>query len=438
MSKPFFEVFPALQLNADIRDLMGQTEVERVSATKRRDFLRVYLKSTRLIQKADIWTTEQEIKKQLFPQANLTVKIYEKFELSSQYNPEKLMDIYKDSILEEFREYSHIQYNALKTAKIEYPSGNEMLLTMEDTVLNRSMEGEILQILEKILDYMKKCKVSAYDEEKHTGLVRHVLLRYGFTSHEIMVCLVINGTKLPHAQVLIDSLREIPGMTSITFSINKEKTNVIMGNEIRLLWGKTYITDSIGDVQYQISPLSFYQVNPVQTERLYGQALEYAGLTGQETVWDLYCGIGTISLFLAQKAKQVYGVEIVPQASEDAKNNAKINRIENAEFYVGKAEEVLPEYYDRYQREHNGETAHADVIVVDPPRKGCEESLLQTMVDMQPEKIVYVSCDSATLARDVKYLRANGYELRKVRAVDQFPHTVHTEACVLLTKETVL
>ena len=289
------------------------------------------------------------------------------------------------------------------------------------------------EILEKILDYMKEYQVSAYNEETHTGLVRHVLLRYGFTSHEIMVCPVINGTKLPHAEALVESLRQIPGMTSITFSVNKEKTNVIMGNEIRLLWGQTYITDSIGNVEYQISPLSFYQVNPVQTEKLYGQALEYAGLTGEETVWDLYCGIGTISLFLAQKAKQVYGVEIVPQAIEDAKNNAKINGIDNAEFYVGKAEEVLPEYYDRYQREHNGEHAHADVIVVDPPRKGCEESLLRTMVDMKPERIVYVSCDSATLARDVKFLRANGYELQKVRAVDQFPHTVHTEAVCLLS-----
>ena len=171
MSKPFFEVFPNLQLNTDIHDLMGQTEVERVSATKRRDFLRVYLKSTRLIQKTDIWTAEQEIKKQLFPDANLTVKIYEKFELSSQYNPEKLMDIYKESILEEFREYSHIQYNALKTAKIEYPAENEMLITMEDTVLNRSMEGEILQILEKIL--VERCgfsvKIHAAYVEKEIG-----------------------------------------------------------------------------------------------------------------------------------------------------------------------------------------------------------------------------------------------------------------------------
>ena len=185
--------------------------------------------------------------------------------------------------------------------------------------------------------------------------------------------------------------------------------------------------------EYQISPLSFYQVNPVQTEKLYGLALEYADLKGEETVWDLYCGIGTISLFLAQKAKQVYGVEIIPQAIEDAKNNAKINGIENAEFFVGKAEEILPAYYVDYEKEY-GEKAHADVIVVDPPRKGCEESLLRTMVDMEPERIVYVSCDSATLARDLKTLRENGYEIKKVRAVDQFPMTVHVETVCLLEK----
>ena len=243
----------------------------------------------------------------------------------------------------------------------------------------------------------------------------------------------MNGEKLPHAEKLVDKLCKIPGMTSITISVNKSKTNVIMGNEIKLLWGQTYITDYIGNVKYQISPLSFYQVNPVQTEKLYGLALDYADLNGNETVWDLYCGIGTISLFLAQKAKQVYGVEIVPQAIDDARNNAKINDITNAEFYVGKAEEVLPEYYREYQESHGGETAHADVIVVDPPRKGCEESLLQTIVDMQPEKVVYVSCDSATLARDVKFLRESGYELKKITPVDQFPNTVHVETVVLLS-----
>ena len=279
---------------------------------------------------------------------------------------------------------------------------------------------------------MENNHISAYDEEKHKGLVRHVLIRYGFKTDEIMVCLVINGEKLPHAEKLVDKLCKISGMTSITISVNKAKTNVIMGNEIKLLWGQTYITDYIGNVKYQISPLSFYQVNPVQTEKLYGLALDYADLNGNETVWDLYCGIGTISLFLAQNAKQVYGVEIVPQAIDDARNNAKINDITNAEFYVGKAEEVLPEYYREYQESHGGETAHADVIVVDPPRKGCEESLLQTIVDMQPEKVVYVSCDSATLARDVKFLRENGYELKKITPVDQFPNTVHVEVVCCL------
>lgn len=313
-----------------------------------------------------------------------------------------------------------------------YAGRTHSIIPNTDCALGVAVNQKILEI---ILHFMENNHISAYDEEKHKGLVRHVLIRYGFKTDEIMVCLVINGEKLPYAEKLVDKLCKIPGMTSITISVNKAKTNVIMGNEIKLLWGQTYITDYIGNVKYQISPLSFYQVNPVQTEKLYGLALDYADLNGNETVWDLYCGIGTISLFLAQKAKQVYGVEIVPQAIDDARNNAKINDITNAEFYVGKAEEVLPEYYREYQESHGGETAHADVIVVDPPRKGCEESLLQTIVDMQPEKVVYVSCDSATLARDVKFLRENGYELKKITPVDQFPNTVHIETVVLLSQQ---
>ena len=282
-------------------------------------------------------------------------------------------------------------------------------------------------ILQEILAFMEECHVQPYDEETHAGLVRHVLIRKGFATGELMVCLVINGDALPHSDVLAERLSPIQGMTSITYSVNKEKTNVIMGKGIQTIWGQDYITDYIGDVKFHISPLSFYQVNPLQTERLYGTALEFAGLTGEETVWDLYCGIGTISLFLARRAGRVYGVEIVPQAIRDAKNNAAINDIFNARFYVGKAEEVLPGMYEK-------EGVQADVIVVDPPRKGCEQVVLETMVKMQPERIVYVSCDPATLARDVKYLRENGYELDRVKAVDMFPHTVHVETVALLSK----
>ena len=292
------------------------------------------------------------------------------------------------------------------------------------------------EILDIVVDFMNTYHVTAYNEVTGKGLLRHVLIRYGFRTGEIMVCFVINGDKIPHSEKLVEKLMKIPEMTSITLNVNKERTNVILGREIKVLWGQSYITDYIGNVKYQISPVSFYQVNPVQTEKLYGLALEYADLQGKETVWDLYCGIGTISLFLAQKAEKVYGVEIIPQAIEDAKLNAKINQIENAEFYVGKAEEVLPEYYAEYEKKY-GEKAHADVIVVDPPRKGCEESLLQTMVDMEPERIVYVSCDSATLARDLKFLCGNGYEIQKVRPVDMFPHTVHVETCVLLQRRTM-
>ena len=291
------------------------------------------------------------------------------------------------------------------------------------------------QILDKVLEHMKGHHISAYDEATGQGLVRHVLVRYGFTTKEIMVCLIINGSTLPKSEALVESLCTIPGMTSISLNINRERTNVILGREIKLLWGRTYIEDYIGDVKYQISPLSFYQVNPVQTKKLYSLAMEYAGLTGAETVWDLYCGIGTISLFLAQKAKQVYGVEIVPEAIEDARNNAAINGITNAEFFVGKAEEVLPEYYASYEKEHAGEKAYADVIVVDPPRKGCDEVLLNTILKMQPKKVVYVSCDSATLARDLRVLCDGGYELVRCRAVDQFPMTGHVETVVLLSQQ---
>ena len=298
--------------------------------------------------------------------------------------------------------------------------------------LGKEINTEVLNI---VLEFMKEFHVTAYDEGTGTGLFRHVLIRSGFKTGEIMVCLIVNGTQIPHVETLTERLTKLPGMTSITMNINCENTNVIMGKEIRLLWGQEYITDYIGEIKYQISPLSFYQVNPVQTEVLYGLACEYAGLTGQETVWDLYCGIGTISLFLAQKAKQVYGVEIIPQAIEDARKNAEINGITNAEFYVGKAEEVLPDYYRKYEESHPGRRAHADVIVVDPPRKGCDETLLETMVNMEPDRIVYVSCDSATLARDLKYLCENGYELKKVRPADMFPMTVHVETVVKLCRK---
>lgn len=281
-------------------------------------------------------------------------------------------------------------------------------------------------ILDKVIDYMNKNKVSSYNETTGKGLVRHVLIRYGFRTKEIMVCIIVNGKSLPNQEALIKSLCELDGMTSITLNVNREKTNVILGREIVELWGKGYIEDYIGDVKYQISPLSFYQVNPAQTEKLYGTALEYAGLTGNETVWDLYCGIGTISLFLAQRAKQVYGVEIVPEAIEDARRNAKLNGIENAEFYVGKSEEVLP----KKLAEGN---VKADVIVVDPPRKGCEEALLKAILEMGVPKVVYVSCDSATLARDLRYLCDGGYEVERVRGVDMFGNSGHVETVVKLS-----
>nr|MCR5754495.1 23S rRNA (uracil(1939)-C(5))-methyltransferase RlmD [Acetatifactor sp.] len=351
-----------------------------------------------------------------------------------------------------------------------YAGRTHSIIANTDCLLGRE-ENE--QILQTILEYMKRNRVTAYDENTGKGLVRHILIRTGFTSGEIMVCLVINHTGkrsaannkkmtnvsiqkdeyLPNQNELLSKLAEISGMTSVSVSINTERTNVIMGKEIITLWGEPTISDEIHvrdmekegypftghTLTFHISPLSFYQVNPVQTEKLYSLALQYAGLTGKESVWDLYCGIGTISLFLADKAKQVYGVEIIPQAIDDARENAKRNHIENAEFFVGKAEEVLPKFYERMsegqQDSQVDETMlHPDVIVVDPPRKGCDEACLSTMLKMQPDRIVYVSCDSATLARDLKILCDGGYKLERVRGVDQFGHTVHVETVALLSK----
>ncbi|MDA3731455.1 23S rRNA (uracil(1939)-C(5))-methyltransferase RlmD [Niameybacter massiliensis] len=282
------------------------------------------------------------------------------------------------------------------------------------------------QIIEIVRNFLEVNNISIYDEETHKGLVRHLMIKTGFYTGEVMVCLVVNGNELPHSDKLLEALHAVEGLTSVLLNINKAKTNVILGHEVKVLEGRDYIIDTIGDLKFKISALSFFQVNPEQTKVLYDKALEYAELEGSETVWDAYCGIGTISLFLAQKAKKVYGVEIVAPAIENARENAALNDIHNAEFFVGKAEEVIPEQYA------NGLTA--DTIVVDPPRKGCDQALLETLVKMNPKKIVYVSCDPATLGRDLGYLDQQGYKVEKVQPVDMFPHTTHCETVVKLVK----
>ena len=243
-----------------------------------------------------------------------------------------------------------------------------------------------------------------------------------------MVVLVLGSPILPSKNNFVKALRKLhPEITTVVLNVNDKKTSMVLGEKETVIYGKGYIEDTLCGCTFRISPKSFYQVNPVQTEKLYGTALEYAGLTGGETVWDLYCGIGTISLFLAQKAKKVYGVEIVPPAIEDARRNAALNGMENVEFFVGKAEEVLPREYEKNQ-------VYADVIVVDPPRKGCDSVCLDTIVRMQPKRVVYVSCDSATLARDVKYLDERGYAVERVRCCDMFGMSGHVETVALLSQ----
>ena len=285
-------------------------------------------------------------------------------------------------------------------------------------------------VLKTVLDFMEKYDIPAYDEESGKGVVRHVLIRKGFATGELMVCIVINANSLPHSEKLVESLCATLGsdLKSVSININKKNTNVILGEKTLTLYGNGYIEDYIGDVKFRISPQSFYQVNPVQTKKLYSKALEYAALTGEETVWDMYCGIGTISLFLAKSAKFVYGVEIVDAAIQNARENAKLNNIENVKFFVGKAEEVITGEYE------NGNIRDIDVIVVDPPRKGLDKLAIDTMLKLLPKRIVYVSCDSSTLARDLKLLCEKEYELKKLTVVDQFSRSYHTETVALLSK----
>ena len=276
-------------------------------------------------------------------------------------------------------------------------------------------------------EWMERYSIKAYDEASHSGLIRHIMVRQAYRTGETMVVLVTNGWNIPNVEEFISSIRgNIENLAGILQNINTKKANVILGQENILLWGRETITDYIGRFKFNISPHSFFQVNPQQTEVLYSKVLEFASLTGKETVFDAYCGTGTISLFLADKAKKVYGVEIIPQAIENARENAKLNGITNAEFIAGEAEKVIPELINKGIR--------ADVVVVDPPRKGCEESLLHAIGDMAPERIVYVSCDPATLARDLAILVKLGYYVKEVQPVDMFPQTVHVETIIMMTK----
>lgn len=298
------------------------------------------------------------------------------------------------------------------------------IIDMERCLIQQSENDQIVQAVKAIC---RRYGIRAYDEQAHKGWLRHIVVRYGEMTKQAMVVFITRTADFPHKKrILAEITAKFPSVQSIVQNINPKRTNVIFGDETKVLWGSEYIYDCIGSIQFAISARSFYQINPVQTKVLYDKALEYANLTGEETVIDAYCGIGTISLFFAQKAKKVYGVEIVPDAIEDAKRNAKLNGIENVEFAVGEAETLIPKWHQQGIK--------ADIIVVDPPRKGCGESLLQTIIAMKPKKVVYVSCNPATLARDIAILEQGGYETKEVQPVDMFPHTMHVECCALLMR----
>lgn len=349
-----------------------------------------------------------------------------------------------------------------------YGFHSHRIIETEDCLIN-SAENPL--ILECIKEWAKEYKISGYEEETGKGLLRHIFLRKGFSTGEILLCLVLNGKSLPHGKELWEKLEGLSlrveegglqrgedvscgmgvqsqvnvyygkngtaqgSIVGLCVNINEGSGNAILGRETLCIYGKDSIEDKIGELSFSISVPSFYQVNPAQTEKIYGKALEYAALTGEETVWDCYCGIGTISLFLAQKAKQVYGLEIVPEAIENAKKNAEKNGLHNTEFYVGAAEEVLPEWVEGQKREGKDVGNLVDVVSLDPPRKGCDEACLSAVLELSPKRIVYVSCDTGSLARDIKYLREGGYTLEKWVGIDNFPRTGHVETVVLLSRK---
>ncbi|HHW70433.1 MAG TPA: 23S rRNA (uracil(1939)-C(5))-methyltransferase RlmD, partial [Clostridiales bacterium] len=298
------------------------------------------------------------------------------------------------------------------------------IVDMDTCLIQHTINDDIAGVIREFID---RFNIPVYDENVHKGIIRHVVTKVGFNTGEVMIVIVTNGYSLPHKEDLIDMLLEkIEGIVSIVQNINKKKTNVILGKDNVVLWGRDYIIDTIGEYKFRISPLSFFQVNPVQTEVVYGKALNYAKLAGEETVFDVYCGIGTISLFLAKYTKQVYGIESVSDAVEDAKKNARLNGMENVKFIKGRAERVVPDIVDKGIR--------PDVVVLDPPRKGCDKELLEVIVKAEPSRIVYVSCNPATLARDLGYLKEYGYTAREAQPVDLFPYTKHVESVVLMSK----
>ncbi|HWO77356.1 MAG TPA: 23S rRNA (uracil(1939)-C(5))-methyltransferase RlmD [Bacillus sp. (in: firmicutes)] len=301
-----------------------------------------------------------------------------------------------------------------------YQKRSHDIINMDRCIIQKEKNDEVIQAVRRICS---EHGIQAYNEQKHTGTLRHIMARVGHATGEVMVVLVTRTKDLPNRkQIVREITNNIDGVKSVVQNINEKRTNVILGDETRVLWGREVIYDTIGNIKFAISAKSFYQVNPEQTEVLYRKALEYAGLTGEETVIDAYCGIGTISLFLAENAKKVYGVEIVPEAIEDAKKNAELNGLqEKTEFAVGKAEEVIPKWYK--------EGVRADVLCVDPPRKGCDAALLETIIKMKPKKVVYVSCEPSTLARDLRILEDGGYKTLEIQPVDMFPQTGHVE-CV--------